>query len=46
MEADEAGVLYKILVSEGDVKIVGELIAVMGDSGVSADAVAEFVANL
>ena len=45
MEADKAGVLHKILTPEGEVKIVGELLAVMGDSGASEDAVADFIAN-
>ena len=43
MEADQAGVFHKILAAEGDVKIVGELIAVMGESGASDDAIAAFI---
>ena len=45
MEADKAGVLHKILTPEGEVKIVGELLAVIGDSGASEDAVADFIAK-
>ena len=45
LEADEGGVLYKRLADEGEVKIVGELIAVMGDSGVSDDELADFIAK-
>ena len=45
MEADKAGVLHKILTPEGEVKIVGELLAVIGDSGASKDAVADFIAK-
>ena len=45
MEADKAGVLHKILTPEGEVKIVGELLAVIGDSGASEDAVADFISK-
>ena len=45
MEADQAGVFHKILATEGDVKIVGELIAVMGESGASDDDVSDFIAK-
>ena len=45
LEADEGGVLYKHLADEGEVKIVGELIAVMGDSGVSDDELADFISK-
>ena len=45
LEADEGGVLYKRLADEGEVKIVGELIAVMGDSGVSDDELADFISK-
>ena len=36
MEADEPGVMHKILVPEGEIKIVGELLAVIGDADDSA----------
>jgi len=45
MEADEAGVLHKVLTQEGDTKLVGELVAVIGDSDASADAVAAFISE-
>ena len=45
MEADKAGILHKILTPEGEVKIVGELLAVIGDSGASEDAVTDFISK-
>lgn len=43
MEADSSGVIYKIIAGEGEVKTVGQLLAVMGDEGESEQAVAGFV---
>lgn len=44
MEADAPGVLHKTLVPEGEVRIVGELLAVMGDAGVDQAEVEAFIA--
>ena len=44
MEADAPGVLLKALVPEGEVRIVGELLAVMGDADVNAADVEAFIA--
>ena len=44
MEADAPGVLHKALVPEGEVRIVGELLAVMGDADVNAADVEAFIA--
>ena len=43
LEADEAGIFYKRVAGEGDVKTVGELIAVMGESGASDNDVKSFI---
>lgn len=44
LEADAAGVLHKVLVPEGEVKTVGELLAVLGDEGDSPEAIEAFLA--
>ena len=44
LEADSPGVLHKVLVPEGEVKTVGELLAVIGDEGDSPEAIDAFLA--
>ena len=44
MEADAPGVLHKALVPEGEVRIVGELLAVMGDADVKPAEIEAFIA--
>lgn len=45
MEADEPGVMHKILVPEGEIKIVGELLAVIGDAEDSASSIEAFISK-
>ena len=45
IEATEDGVLYKIVALEGETRNVGALLAVVGDAGQTADAIAAFAAN-
>ena len=44
MEADGPGVVHKVLVPEGEVKTVGELLAILGDEGESAESIEAFLA--
>lgn len=44
MEADGSGVVHKVLVPEGAVKTVGELLAILGDEGESAESIEAFLA--
>ena len=44
MEADGSGVVHKVLVPEGEVKTVGELLAILGDEGESAESIEAFLA--
>ena len=44
MEADAPGVLHKALVPEGEVRVVGELLAVIGDADVDPSEVEAFIA--
>ena len=44
MEADSTGVLHKALVPEGEVRVVGELLAVIGDADVEPSDVEAFIA--
>ena len=44
LEADTPGVLHKVLVPEGEVKTVGELLAIVGDAGDSPEAIEAFLA--
>ena len=44
MEADAPGVLHKTLVPEGEVRVVGELLAVIGDADVDPSEVEAFIA--
>ncbi len=44
MEADAPGVVHKVLVPEGEVKTVGQLLAILGDEGESPDAIEAFLA--
>ena len=43
MEADAPGVVHKVLVPEGEVKTVGELLAILGDEGETAEAIEAFL---
>ena len=44
MEADSTGVLHKALVPEGEVRVVGELLAVIGDADIKPSDVEAFIA--
>ncbi|MEP1231439.1 MAG: dihydrolipoamide acetyltransferase family protein [Litorimonas sp.] len=44
LEADAPGILHKVLVPEGEVKTVGELLAILGDEGDSSEAIEAFLA--
>ena len=44
MEADAPGVLHKALVPEGEVRIVGELLAVIGDANADESEIEAFIA--
>ena len=44
MKADAPGVLHKTLVPEGEVRVVGELLAVIGDADVDPSEVEAFIA--
>ncbi|MEP6343768.1 MAG: dihydrolipoamide acetyltransferase family protein [Maricaulaceae bacterium] len=44
LEADTPGVLHKVLVPEGEVKTVGELLAILGDEGDNPEAIEAFLA--
>ncbi len=44
MEADAPGVVHKVLVPEGEVKTVGELLAILGEGGESSAAIDAFIA--
>lgn len=45
MEADEPGVMHKIFVEEGEERVVGQLLAVMGAADASSDDIASFIAG-
>ena len=44
MEADAPGVVHKVVVPEGEVKTVGELLAILGDEGESSESIEVFLA--
>ena len=43
MEADTPGVMHKLMVPEGEERVVGQLLAVIGAADVSSDEIAAFV---
>ena len=44
IEADAPGVVHKVLVPEGEVKTVGQLLAILGEEGESPSAIEAFIA--
>ena len=44
LEADAPGFVYKVLIPEGEVQPVGQLLAILGDEGESPDDIAAFIA--